>query len=122
MQIATAFIANLEVLSRQREVHKAFRKLDKDSNGFITAQELKTAIMASLDEKIKEMISEADVDGDGRINVLEFEKVYIGPSSHKICQLNNSSPLEPPKPPDGGWGWVIVFASFMCNFIVGNPH
>lgn len=23
-----------------------------------------------------------------------------------------------PPPPDGGYGWVIVFASFMCNFIV----
>lgn len=23
-----------------------------------------------------------------------------------------------PPPPDGGYGWVIVFASFMCNLIV----
>lgn len=22
-----------------------------------------------------------------------------------------------PRPPDGGYGWVIVFAAFMCNFI-----
>jgi hypothetical protein len=25
---------------------------------------------------------------------------------------------ELPPPPDGGYGWVIVFASFMCNMIV----
>ena len=23
-----------------------------------------------------------------------------------------------PVPPDGGWGWVIVLSSFICNFIV----
>lgn len=23
--------------------------------------------------------------------------------------------VELPPPPDGGWGWVICFASFMCN-------
>ena len=29
-----------------------------------------------------------------------------------------SLPAELPPPPDGGWGWVIVFMSFLCNMIV----
>jgi hypothetical protein len=27
---------------------------------------------------------------------------------------------ESPKPTDGGWGWMVVFACIMCNFIVGK--
>ena len=31
-----------------------------------------------------------------------------------------SSPFVLPPPPDGGWGWVICFACFMCNFIASE--
>ena len=35
-------------------------------------------MMASLDKKIDSMIKEADGDGDGQINFLEFDKVNSG--------------------------------------------
>jgi hypothetical protein len=25
---------------------------------------------------------------------------------------------DPPTPPDGGWGWAVMIASFFCNMIV----
>ena len=33
-------------------------------------------------------------------------------------QREASGGPSPPIPPDGGWGWVIMLASFMCNVIV----
>ncbi|CAG8764332.1 16472_t:CDS:2, partial [Cetraspora pellucida] len=59
-----------------RALREAFKVYDKDGNGFITAAELKSA-MESIGEKIsykevEEMISHADLDGDGRINYEEF--------------------------------------------------
>ena len=27
-----------------------------------------------------------------------------------------------PLPPDGGWGWVIVISSFMCNLILDGAE
>ena len=113
----------------EKEVRQVFRKLDKDGNGFISPAELKHEMMATLDKKIDSMIKEADVDGDGQINFLEFDKVNSGPSN--LCCSTIVPPfknkpeeevLAPPKPPDGGWGWVIVFSCFMCNFIVGKNN
>ena len=130
----TSFVHTILVFSKslfiyysEKEVRQVFCKLDKDGNGFISSAELKHAMMASLDEKIGSMIKEADVDGDGQINFLEFDKVNSGPSN--LCCSTIVPPfknkpeeevLAPPKPPDGGWGWVIVFSCFMCNFIVGK--
>ena len=34
------------------------------------------------------------------------------PAQPEVCEV------APPVPPDGGYGWVIMLASFVCNFIV----
>ena len=55
---------------------KTFQVFDKDSNGFISAAELRrvlTIIGEELtDEDVDEMIRYADIDGDGQINYEEL--------------------------------------------------
>lgn len=65
----------------EEELKEAFRVFDKDQNGFISATELRH-VMANIgerltDEEVGEMISEADVDGDGQINYEEFVKCMM---------------------------------------------
>lgn len=49
----------------------AFRVFDKDGNGYISADELQQ-VMANLGDSdsgdVKDMIHEADVDGDGQVD------------------------------------------------------
>ena len=61
---------------REEEIRVAFRVLDRDGNGFITAAELRH-VMTNIgdkltDEEVYEMIREADIDGDGQVNCEEF--------------------------------------------------
>ena len=95
--------------------------MDTDGNGFLSADELKQGMMAKIEKKLQKMITEADVDGDGQINFLEFEKVNSKPGSKKPSAIV-APIIAPPKPPDGGWGWVVVFSCFMCNFIIGKAY
>ena len=60
----------------EEEFREAFHVFDKDSNGFISAAELKQ-MMDSLgekltDEEVDEMVRVADMDGDGQVNYEEF--------------------------------------------------
>ena len=59
-------------MDSEEEMQKAFKVIDKDGNGFISADELQF-MMDNLgekltDEEIREMIHEADTDGDGLVN------------------------------------------------------
>uniref|UniRef100_A0A5B7AAA8 non-specific serine/threonine protein kinase n=1 Tax=Davidia involucrata TaxID=16924 RepID=A0A5B7AAA8_DAVIN len=62
-------------LERDEHLYKAFRYFDKDNSGFITRDELETAMKEygmGDEATIREIISEVDTDNDGRINYEEF--------------------------------------------------
>ena len=91
--------------------------MDKDNDGFISADELKQGIIETVEKKIDYLVQEADVDGDGKISYYEFCLVNQMNPSLKTHQM-----LVTTKPLDGGWGWVVVFATFMCNFVIGKYY
>lgn len=45
-----------------------------------------------------------------------FRTVTISEEEEEFRRALDSVP--PPTPPDGGWGWLVVFSSFMINAIV----
>ncbi|BAM40412.1 calmodulin [Theileria orientalis strain Shintoku] len=65
----------------EEELIQAFKVFDRDGNGFISAQELRH-VMTNLgerltDDEVDEMLREADIDGDGKINYEEFVKLMV---------------------------------------------
>ncbi|XP_067324502.1 calmodulin-like [Anolis sagrei] len=64
---------------QEAEIREAFRVFDKNGNGYITVGELRH-VMTNLGEKltdaeVDQMIKEADLDGDGKVNYEEFVRV-----------------------------------------------
>lgn len=62
----------LKAADGEEEMHHAFNVFDKNSDGFITFDELKR-VMCSIgerltDEEIEDMIKEADLNGDKKID------------------------------------------------------
>ncbi|MBA0704244.1 hypothetical protein Golax_016514 [Gossypium laxum] len=62
-------------MDREDHLYHAFQHFDKDNSGYITTEELDQALREygmHDDQDIKEIISEVDIDNDGRINYDEF--------------------------------------------------
>ena len=66
------------------ELREAFKCIDLDGNGYISREELKDAVkkIMSTDSKIsvqdvEEMMTEADIDGNGLIDFDEFVRVLV---------------------------------------------
>ena len=88
-----------------------FGRLDVHGTGFLSECEIKETIIDTLDDKFQEIIAEWNVADK---NVETDEKSSREPS----FEPNSLEIL--PNPPDGGYGWVIVFACFMCNLIISK--
>ena len=72
----------------------------------------------------KRWIEKRDFDGDEKVDFHEFIKFSILSLHQDRTEIeesfSDSLADESPKPTDGGWGWMVVFACIMCNFIVGK--
>eukprot|EP00095_Tigriopus_kingsejongensis_P010067 maker-scaffold1953_size24025-snap-gene-0.3 protein:Tk10067 transcript:maker-scaffold1953_size24025-snap-gene-0.3-mRNA-1 annotation:"Calmodulin" len=83
----------------EEEIREAFRVFDREGHGFITVPDL-CQVLTTLGDKLteeesEELISEADIDGDGNVNYEEFVTMLL----HKKPGQNNH-----PTHPHGGQG------------------
>ena len=62
-----------------QELRQAFSLFDKNNDGYIDAKELvhcTTTLGQTLSpEEVKSFLAEADLDGDGKLNYMEFAKM-----------------------------------------------
>ena len=67
----------------REEILEAFQAFDADDSGFVTAEELSSALACLgpdnfSQEEVEELITLADKDGDGHLNYTEFVEIFVG--------------------------------------------
>lgn len=70
---------NMHCKNSKEEMEAAFKVFDKNGDGFISAEELKT-VMKTMgdtmdDDDLEMMMKEADINADGKIDLKEFTEV-----------------------------------------------
>jgi calmodulin len=91
-EFISMIVKRMKDKSLEEEVKEAFKIFDKDRNNSITTFEFREVIkglpIEVSDDEINEMVLEADQDGDGDINCVEFVKMM---TKNKIEDLNKDS-------------------------------
>lgn len=93
-------------ITHKKGIFEAFLALDHDKDGFITKHDLRRALNKTelanklSEDELRQLIAEADIDGDGRINIQEFEIVS---NAHPEV-MHGHMPAEAKKPYDRGFG------------------
>ena len=95
---------------RKENLRVEFGRLDVHGTGFLSECEIKETIIDTLDEKFQEIVAESNFE----------ENVEADENSSKEPSFESTSLEILPNPPDGGYGWVIVFACFICNLIISK--
>ncbi|XP_071953053.1 EF-hand calcium-binding domain-containing protein 7-like [Antedon mediterranea] len=84
-----------EKVMNERELEKAFKKIDVNGDGFITYKELKKVLTGRgekmSESEVKSMIKEVDEDGDEKLNYTEFCKMLI--STVEQCKKKGADKL-----------------------------
>ena len=65
--------STLQYIAETRDI---FDQFDRDGDGYITVEDLKGALLSMgkdlTDDELRQLISEADLDGDGKVSFKEF--------------------------------------------------
>merc|ERR1719510_558670 len=87
------------------KVHSHVSTLHDNNTSFQQLQEITVDLHASTDEG----------------NLCKDERNIFKTTSNRQVQGTKSAIIQE-VPPDGGWGWVICCATFLCNFVVGGTY
>jgi len=78
-EFITMMARQMSQVENEEDIKRAFKFFDQDGNGFINAIELENVMKGMGDKleswEIRDMIHEADIDGDGLVNYDEFVKM-----------------------------------------------